>query len=141
MKILHITAINTLLARSGIPAVVKGLCEHQNRIEGVQARALSLRADAKEAESPYFDNLDDRSFKAYVMGYNPDIVIIHDFYYYQYAIVGFWLKRLHIPFVQEPHGAFGRQAMKKSRLKKWIANNTIFRNLIKGSEAFIFTNE
>ena len=141
MKILHITAINTLQARSGIPAVVKGLCEHQNSIDGVEARALSLRADAKEAESPYFDNLGARSFKEYVTNYMPDIVIIHDFYYYQYATIGFWLKRLQIPFVQEPHGAFGRQAMKKSRLKKWIANHSLFRILIKGSEAFIFTNE
>lgn len=141
MKILHITAINTLQARSGIPAVVKGLCEHQNLIEGVEARALSLRADAKEADSPYFDNLGERSFKEYVTGYKPDIVIIHDFYYYQYSKIGYCLKRLHIPFVQEPHGAFGRQAMKKSRIKKWIANHTLFRVLIKGSEAFIFTND
>ena len=141
MKVLHITAINTLLARSGIPAVVKGLCEHQNSIDGVEARALSLRADAKEAESPYFDNLGEKSFKKYVTDYNPDIVIIHDFYYYQYAIIGFWLKKLHIPFVQEPHGAFGKQAMMKSRLKKWIANHSLFRILIKGSEAFIFTND
>lgn len=141
MKILHITAINTLQARSGIPAVVKGLCEHQNGIDGVEARALSLRADAKEAESPYFDNLGEKSFKKYVTDYNPDIVIIHDFYYYQYAIIGFWLKRLRIPFAQEPHGAFGKQAMMKSRLKKWFANHSLFRVLIKGSDAFIFTNE
>ena len=141
MKILHITAIDTLLARSGIPAVVKGLCEHQNRIDGVEARVLSLRADAKESHSPFFDNLGEKSFKSYVMDYKPDLVVIHDFYYYQYAIIGYWLKIMHIPFVQEPHGAFGRQAMKKSRLKKWVANSTIFRILIKGSAGFIFTNE
>lgn len=141
IKILHITAINTLQARSGIPAVVNGLCEHQNKIEGVESRVLSLRADAKESGSPYFDNLGQKGFKEYVTGYKPDIVIIHDFYYYQYAIIAFWLKKLRIPFVLEPHGAFGRQAMKKSRIKKLIANNTLFRILIKGSESFIFTNE
>lgn len=141
MRVLHITANNTLQARSGVPVVVKGLCEHQNKIDGVQSRALSLIADAKEAGSPYFDNLEGRSFKEYVTNYNPDIVIIHGFYYYQYAIIGFWLKRLHIPFAQEPHGGFGRRLVKKSRLKKWIANNTLFRVLIKGSNAFIFTNE
>ncbi len=141
MKILHITAINTLMARSGIPAVLKGLCEYQNNIDGFEARVLSLRAEVKEAGSPFFDNLCKSSFKEYLTNYNPDIVIIHDFYYYQYAIIAFWLKRLHIPFVLEPHGAFGQQAMKKSRLKKWIANNTLFRILIDGAEAFIFTNE
>ena len=141
MKILHITAINTLLARSGIPAVVKGLCEHQNRIDGVEARALSLRADAMESGSPFFDNLGKGGFKVYIQNYGPDLVIFHDFYYLQYASMAFCLKRLHIPFVIEPHGAFGRQAMKKSRLKKFIANNTIFRVLIKGSMGFIYTNE
>lgn len=141
MKILHITAINTLLARSGIPAVVKGLCDHQNMIDGIEARALSLRANAKEAASPYFDNLGDKSFKEYVCAYKPDIVVIHDFYYPQYRSIAYCLKGLHIPFVIEPHGAFGRQAMKKSRIKKFVANNTIFRILIKGSAGFIFTNE
>ena len=70
MKILHITAINTLLARSGIPAVVKGLCDHQNMIDGIEASALSLRANAKEAASPYFDNLGDKSFKEYGFYHN-----------------------------------------------------------------------
>lgn len=141
MKILHVTAINTLQSRSGIPAVVKGLCEHQNKIDGIEARALSLRADAKEADSPYFDNLGEKSYSEYITNYQPDIVIIHDFYYYQYTPLAFALKRLHVPFVLEPHGAFGKQAMKKSRWKKFVANNTLFRILIKGSEAFIFTNE
>lgn len=141
MKILHITAINTLLARSGIPAVLKGLCDNQNRIEGIEACVLSLRADAKEAGSPFFDNLRNLCFRDYVRGYRPDIVIFHDFYYYEYASMAFCLKRSHIPFVLEPHGAFGRQAMKKSWLKKFVANNTLFRILIKGSAGFIFTNE
>ena len=141
MKILHITAINTLLARSGIPAVVKGLCDHQNGIDGIESRVLSLRAKAEDSGSPYFDNLGHTRFSEYVKNSQPDIVIIHDFYHYQYTPIAYCLKRLRIPFVLEPHGAFGRQAMKKSRLKKLIANNTIFRGLIKGSAGFIFTNE
>lgn len=141
MRILHITAINTLLARSGIPAVVKGLCEHQNMIDGIDARVLSLRADAQESGSPFFDNLGDKRFKEYVCIYNPDLVIFHDFYHPQFTSIAYCLKSLHVPFVIEPHGAFGRQAMSKSRIKKFIANNTIFRILIKGSVGFIFTND
>lgn len=141
MRILHITAINTLLARSGIPAVVKGLCDHQNMMDSIEARALSLRADAKEAASPYFDNLEGKSFKEYVCAYKPALVVIHDFYYPEYSSIAYCLKRMRIPYVLEPHGAFGRQAMRKSRIKKFVANNTIFRILIKGSAGFIFTNE
>lgn len=141
MKILHITAIKTLQARSGIPAVVKGLCENQNQLAGIESRVLSIRAKAEEAGSPYFDNLGNRRFDEYVRSYQPDIVIIHDFYHYQYTPIAYSLKRLNIPFVLEPHGAFGRQAMKKSWLKKIVANNTLFRILIKESAGFIFTNE
>lgn len=141
MKILHITAINTLQSRSGIPVVVRKLCEYQNQIDGIEARALSLRADAKEANSPFFDNLDGNSFCSYVRKYCPDIVIIHDFYYIQYIPIAICLKWYRIPFVIEPHGAFGKQAMKKSWLMKVIANNTIFRALIKGANGLIFLND
>lgn len=141
MRILHITATSTLLAKNGIPAVIKGLCDHQNKLDGIEARALSLRAKAEDAGSPYFDNLNNKSFKEYVNLFKPNIVVIHDFYHPQYSSIAYCLKKLHIPFVIEPHGAFGKQAMRKSRIKKIIANNTIFRILIKDSAGFVFTND
>jgi glycosyltransferase involved in cell wall biosynthesis len=141
MRILHITAIISLDGKSGIPAVVKGLCEHQNKIDGVVSRVLSVRATIDNVGSPYYHYLGNGSFKDYLAGYKPDIAIFHDFYYYQYALMCRCLKRMHIPFVLEPHGAFGKQAKKKSWLKKTVANNTLFRGLIKRSNGFIFTNE
>lgn len=141
MKILHVTAIISLDGKSGIPAVVKGLCEYQNRLDGIEARVLSLRSKVDNVGSPHFYYIGDCHYMQFLKDYNPDIVIIHDFFHYQYTPIAFCLKRLHIPFVLEPHGAFGRQAMKKSWLKKLIANNTIFRALIKDSAGFIFTNE
>ena len=141
MKILHVTAIISLDGKSGIPAVVKGLCEYQNRLDGIEARVLSLRSKVDSVGSPHFYYIGDCHYMQFLKDYNPDIVIIHDFYYYQYSILASCLKRLHIPFLLEPHGAFGRQAQNKSKLKKIIANNTLFRILIKGSSGFIFTNE
>lgn len=141
MKILHVTAIISLDGKSGIPAVVKGLCEYQNKLDGIESRVLSLRARADNVGSPYFHYIGDCHYMQFLKDYQPDIVIIHDFYYYQYAILAFCLKRLHIPFLLEPHGAFGKQAQQKSCIKKRIANNSLFRNLINGSAGFVFTNE
>lgn len=141
MKILHVTAIISLDGKSGIPAVVKGLCEYQNKLEGIVSRVLSLRAKVDNVGSPNFYYIGDCHYMQFIKDYQPDIVIIHDFYYYQYAILAFCLKRLHIPFLLEPHGAFGKQAQQKSCIKKRIANNSLFRNLINGSAGFVFTNE
>lgn len=140
-KILHITATSTMQARSGIPAVVMGLCTHQNSIDGVESRVLLVRIKAEEANSPFFDDLTNIKFSDYINKYFPDFVVFHDFYVYEYASFALYLKKKSIPFVLEPHGAFGRQAMKKSWLKKCIANNTLFRPLIRDSKGFIFTNE
>lgn len=141
MKILHITAVHTMEAESGIPAVVKGLCEYQNKMDGVESRVLSLFAKVDNVGSQYFSYLGDGSFKRYIKDYMPDFVIFHDFYYLEYATMALRLKVMGIPYALEPHGAFGRQAIKKSRIKKFIANNTIFRILINGSVGFIYTNE
>ena len=141
MRILHITAVHTMEGESGIPAVVKGLCDNQNKLEGVEARVLSLYANVDKVDSPYFDYLGNNSFRKYIQSYLPNFVVFHDFYYLRYASMAFYLKCKGIPFVIEPHGAFGKQAIKKSRIKKLIANSTIFRILIKGSAGFIFTNE
>ncbi len=141
MRILHVTAIISLDGKSGIPAVVKGLCEYQNRFDDIESKVLSLRANVDKVGSPDYQYIGDCHYMQYLKDYKPDIVIIHDFYYYQYAVLSLCLKKLHIPFVLEPHGAFGRQAQKKSWLKKTLANNTLFRLLIHESKAFIFTNE
>lgn len=128
-------------SRSGIPAVVKGLCVHQNAIEGVESRVLLLRINAKEANSSFFDDLSNVEFSDYIKEFMPNLVVFHDFYVYEYAALARFLKKSNIPFVLEPHGAFGKQAMKKSRVKKFLANNTVFRTLIKESKGFVFTNE
>lgn len=140
-KILHITGISSLEKQAGVTVVLKGLCANQNRIDNVEAKVLSVYAKVDKEKNPFFDDLGNNSFRDYVKKNMPDIVVFHDFYYLKYAKMAFILKMMHIPYVIEPHGAFGRQAIKKSRIKKLIANNTIFRILIKGSEGFIFTNE
>lgn len=140
MKILHITALH-LNPTSGVPTVLKELVTWQNMIKGVEARVLSINAEVDKMNSPYFDYLGSEKVRAYLTRYSPDIAIFHSFFYIEYAIVARELKELKIPFVIEPHGSFGKMAMEKSNFKKKIANATIFKYLIKGANAYIFTNK
>lgn len=138
MKILHVTTIgfHSHNKNSGVPSVLKPLSEEQNKIDGVEARVLSIRYN----EDEYFDTLGDMTMEQYIDYYKPDIVLFHTIYFVEYVKFAKILKKKHIPFVVEPHGSFGKQAMQKSRLKKWLANHTLFRSLIKDSEVFIYTN-
>ncbi len=68
------------------------------------------------------------------------MAIFHSFYHIEYATVAKVLKKRNIPFFIEPHGSFGHNAMKKGWLKKFLADHTVFRSLIKDATGYIFTN-
>lgn len=140
MKILHLTAMSTLSPNSGVPAVLKCLTDEQNKIEGVEARVLALCSTVDMIGSPFFDSLGTMVIDEYVNNFKPDLAIFHSFFHIEYASVAKVLTKMNIPFFIEPHGSFGHSAMKKGWIKKWVANNTIFRSLIMDATAYIFTN-
>ena len=140
MNILHVTA-SPLIPQSGITAVLKGLVISLNNIDGIQSRVLSLAFPIKEINCQYFDELVGISFKKYVENNIPDLVIFHSFYQLEFVLPAIVLKNKGIPFVIEPHGSFGRQALKKSALKKWLCDKTIFHNLLCNARGYIFTND
>lgn len=140
MKILHITAAH-LNGNNGIPKVLKALSDEQNKIEGVESRVLSLCEPVEQMNSKYFHYIGNSNISSYLMDYAPDIAIIHSFYHIEFAKAARALRALHIPFVLEPHGSFGKMAMKKSKWKKFIADKTVFRSLLKDSAGYIYTNK
>lgn len=140
IKLLHITATH-LNSTGGVPVVLRELVHAQNQLEGFTARVLSLAASTNQMNSKYFDTLENCKLDEYLDNYTPNIVILHSFYYVEYNHVIKNLIRRNIPYLIEPHGSFGKNAMRKSFLKKWIANHTIFRKQIKRAKAFIFLNE
>lgn len=140
MKILHVTAIGFLVPNSGVPAVLKSLIEEQNKIEGVEARVVSLRSKVDAVNSPYFDELSEDKMEDYLLKYKPDVAIFHTIYYIKFVKFARHMKELHIPFIIEPHGSFGKQAMKKSHIKKIVAIHTLFKSLVKDSIGYIYTN-
>ena len=140
MKLLHVTATHLNFA-GGIPAVLKDLVQAQNQIEEFEARVLSIKADAAAMNSDYFDTLENSPFVIYIDQYNPDIVIFHSHYYFEYNRCFRYLIKKKIPYFIEPHGSFGKAALEKSKIKKWIANRIIFNAYLKNAKGFIFLNE
>lgn len=140
MKLLHITATHLNLS-GGIPVVLRDLANAQNRIEGFESRVLSIKADISEMKSSFFDYLGNKSFEAYLKSYNPDIVIFHSHYYFEYLKLFRYLIKQGIPYYIEPHGSFGKAALQKSKFKKVIANTFILRSLMKNAQGYIFLNE
>lgn len=141
MKLLHITATH-LEKYGGVPAVLYDLLNEQNKIDGFESRLLSVKAKCSSFDSPYFDFLKDgETVKNYIEDYEPDLVIIHSFFYVEYELIGEYLWSKGIHYYIEPHGAFGKAANEKSNLKKKLSYHTIFRMVIKHAYGFIFLND
>lgn len=140
MRLLHITATHLNLA-GGIPVVLRDLVRAQNEIDGFEAKVLSIKADISNMASEYFEYLENSSFEKYVDSYEPDVVVFHSHYYFEYLrLYGLLIKRK-IPYYIEPHGSFGKAALKKSKLRKQIANGIILRQFMKHAYGYIFLNE
>lgn len=140
MRLLHITATH-LNSAGGIPVVLKELSEAQNKLPNFEARVLSINANVSQIYSKYFDFLGNESFESYINRYAPDLVIFHSFFYIEYIKLSRIIRSKDIIYCIQPHGSFGQNAMRKSKLKKDIATKTIFRNFLKKAKAYIFLNE
>ena len=67
--------------------------------------------------------------------HKPDIVIFHETYRAEYLKIYKNLKKNKIPYVIVPHGELTKQAQKKKRLKKAVANILLFNRFIQNASA------
>ena len=65
----------------------------------------------------------------------PDIVVFHECYRMDYLAISKNLTKNKIPYVDMPHGELGKDAQKKKRLKKEIANILLFNRFTKNAVA------
>jgi len=73
---------------------------------------------------------------------NPDIVIIHDiFSSLKFCKVAKILNKIKIPYIIVPHGCFTHNAMKRRKLRKVLAINTVLRNLVYKATAIQFLSD
>lgn len=140
MKLLHVTATH-LKPDGGVPVVLKNLVSEQNKIENFRVKVISLVAPVDEMDSPYFEYVGISNFEKKIDEFCPDLVILHSFYYIVYNHVVHILNKKNIRYYIEPHGSFGKAALNKSKIKKIIANNTVFKSQLSNAYGFIFLNE
>ena len=136
MKLLHVTATH-LKPDGGVPVVLKNLVSEQNRIENFRVKVISLVAPVDEMDSPYFEYVGISNFEKKIDEFCPDLVILHSFYYIVYNHVVHILNKKNIRYYIEPHGSFGKAALNKSKIKKIIANNTVFKSQLSNAYGFI----
>ncbi|MGT2755621.1 glycosyltransferase [Streptococcus ovuberis] len=138
LKILHITA--TL--GGGIPIALSGLVEAQNRIENMESRVIFVgdKADNKKI-SFGFEWQQNSEVSLYLKNYSPNVVIFHGFYFTVYLKLFKQVMKTGIPYFIEPHGSFGHEAMRKSYLKKKLANKLLFDKFVRFAKGIIFLNE
>lgn len=140
MRVVHITATH-LNQAGGIPLVLKQLVKEQNKIDSMSSMVISLVADVDQIQSEYFVHIQIENLELYLKKVVPDVVIIHSFYHFEYSYVARVLQRNGIRYYIEPHGSFMKEGMKKSHIKKSIANQTVFKKLIHSAYGFIYLCE
>ncbi|MDN3425676.1 glycosyltransferase [Planococcus notacanthi] len=141
MKILHITATH-LNKYGGIPVVLEKLVKHQNEIEEVESRVLSIKHDINNIESKFFYFLDSQSkIEFFLQEYEPDITIFHGYYFKEYINTSKILEKEKLLYYIQPHSSFMKTAQKKGRIKKYIANKLFFSKFVKNAFGYIFLNE
>ncbi len=89
-------------------------------IQGVEQLAYEKEFDINKLPAP---------FNA------PDIVVFHETYRVDYLAISKNLRKNKIPYVILPHGELRREAQKKKRFKKLVANLLFFNKFIKGAKA------
>lgn len=141
MKIIHITATH-LNKYGGIPVVLEKLVKYQNEIKTVQSIVLSVKNDVKNINSKKFKFIPDlEHIKNFMSEYKPDVIIFHGIYFLEYIKISKVIKDMNLNYYIEPHGSFMKQAQDKGKLKKYIANKTVFNRFIKNAYGYIFLNE
>lgn len=124
---------------NGIKEVVLTLKVEQEKLGNtVYIFNIFRNQNTSEYEIYIFD-LD--TFKNKINIFKPDIVIFHSVYKLNYIAFYRFLKRVKIPYLVEPHGGTTIENMRKSYLKKKLANIIMFNNFIANAKAISYLNK
>lgn len=130
MVILHIANIDTSViggVQYAVPAMIKAqskyadvclLNTHGDMINGIQSYKYNYEFDIDKLPEPFN---------------NPDIVIFHELYRFEYISIHRKLVKHGIPYVIIPHGCLSIKAQQKKRVKKIVANTLFFNKFIKNA--------
>ena len=131
MNILHIACTSGDMC-NGVQVVVPQHLSAQGKYDNVAL--LNVSNVKMNVDCPQFEYSNEFSVAKLTAPFNkPDIVIFHECYRIQYIKIANELRNLKIPYVILPHGELGKDAQKKKRMKKLVANILIFNRFINGA--------
>ena len=85
---------------------------------------------------PQFDYDKNFNIKNLPSPFNkPDVVIFHECYRFEYLKIAKQLKKNKVPYIILPHGELSKEAQKKKRLKKIVANIIFFNRFTRRAAA------
>lgn len=134
MVILHIASVNDDLCAGVSVAVPQHVISQQKRAEVGFVNLTNIKIDGINNQFQY-----NKSFSIKDLPHpfsNPDIVVFHEIYRPPFSQISHNLRKNNVPYIITAHGGFSKEAQKKKKLKKLLANNTFFRNYIKNALAF-----
>ena len=143
MILLHIARINNNLA-NGVTQVVPQYMDHQ--FGNATIALLNCGSTTLLENKPYkvFNFTDYMNGDITQLEYpfnKPDLVIFHEIYHPYFLKVCKYLTRNNIKYIIVPHGGLTKDAQNKKRLKKVVANNTVFRYYLKNSTAIQYLSK
>lgn len=137
MILLHIARINNNLA-NGIAQVVPQYMEHQFNNATVALLNYGSTTLLENKTYKVFNFMDYENGDITQLEYpfnKPDLVIFHEIYHPYFLKVYKYLIRNNIKYIIVPHGGLTREAQNKKKLKKMIANHTVFHYYLKNATA------
>jgi glycosyltransferase involved in cell wall biosynthesis len=136
MRILHIKS--DLKKVSGITTMILNLIKYQDELENIKSLLLTNKHKEFIKNKSKVKNAD---YLNYIKKYNPDIVIFHGLYFWDYIRAYKILEKNNIPYLITPHACLTKKGQRRKIIKKKLGNFLFFKDMIKKSQGLIFLNE
>ena len=140
MKILHIADIG--FYKGGISHALHQSIYNENNTGKMESCLMTISKNVVVPEKLGFRciSFDKADAKEHINAFNPDFAIFHSFYKYEYLLLARMLKKMNIPYLIKPHGAFSMNCRKKSRYKKRIADIIAFNRFLRDAFGIVYLN-
>ena len=139
MKFIHVASYKDEFF-SGIKSVLQELVPEQRKL-GHEVHVFNQEYNENEVilGEQYISSL--KEFKDGIKSICPDFVIFHSLYGLSAVRYSWYLKKIKIPYLVEPHGGTSMENAKKSKMKKKIANFVYANNFIHYAAGLIYLNK
>ncbi|MBK2110034.1 glycosyltransferase [Francisella tularensis] len=140
IKILHIVSIDTTIS-NGPRFSVPALCEALNYIDEVNSCLYNITPELdslNELNKYSFEEIKELNTE-YISQFN--LVIFHSFWYVKFIKIAKELRRLDIPYIIYPRGAFTKKALARKWFKKALARKVFFNKFVKYAKAIVYLTD